>query len=409
MSAPRHILMVLDHAFPPDLRVENEARTLKKAGYNVTVLAIGPDSRKKNDDFDGGRIVRDRIWGQIRNKMRGLAGTVGLLDLYLMRRLRTLHRQCPIDAIHAHDLYLFGACIRAGKKLKIPVVGDMHENWVEALKHYKWSTSFPGKLVVNIQKWDRLELEWSAAVDHLIVVIEEMADRLRQRGISDGHMSVVPNTVNLDEFSSWPLEQLEQFRALRPRILYTGGMDLHRGLEDPIRAMPRILESIPDAELILVGDGAARRELESLTGSLGLDDHVRFEGWQEQSRVKSFMAHADIGLIPHKKTEHTDHTIPHKLFHYMHMRLPCMVSNCLPLQRIVSETGCGRIYTSGSSEELASGLINLLQDDGERARMGNAGFVAVRDHYNWDATAGGLVTAYQQLFSPERRSGESLV
>jgi len=402
MSAARHILMVLDHKFPPDIRVENEARTLKKAGYDVTVLAIGPDSRKKNDVFEGGRIVRDRIWGQVRNKMRGLAGSVGLLDLYLLRRLTALHRERPIDAIHAHDLYLFGACIRAGRKLDIPVVGDMHENWVAALKHYKWSTSFPGKLVVNIQRWDKLELEWSLAVDHLIVVIEEMAERIHQRGVPHEQITVVPNTIHLGEFASWPLEQMEQYRAERPRILYTGGMDRHRGLEDPIRAMPRVLESIPDAELILVGDGSVRGELESLAGSLGLGDHVRFEGWQEQPRVKSFMAMADIGLIPHKKIVQNDHGIPHKLFHYMHMRLPCMVSNCRALERIVSETNCGRVYTSGSSDELASGLITLLGDAGERSRMGEAGFTAVRDRYNWDATAGGLVTAYQQIFSSDR-------
>jgi len=53
-----HILMVLDHSYPPDLRVENEVKTLVSAGYLVTVLAIGPDDRPAMEESGGARIFR---------------------------------------------------------------------------------------------------------------------------------------------------------------------------------------------------------------------------------------------------------------------------------------------------------------------------------------------------------------
>ena len=69
-----HILMVLDHAYPPDLRVENEVYTLNKAGFEVTLLSIGPNSCPIVEQSGLARIVRSRIPAQMRNKMRGLAG-----------------------------------------------------------------------------------------------------------------------------------------------------------------------------------------------------------------------------------------------------------------------------------------------------------------------------------------------
>ena len=396
----KHILMVLDHVYPPDLRVENEVITLTDAGYRVTVLSIGPDSRPNEEEDGLARIVRAKIPAQLRNKMRGLAGSVPLLDLYLGRLVRALHKRTPFDAIHAHDLYLFGAAIKAGKRLGVPVVGDMHENWVEALKHYKWSTTFPGKWVVNLDKWQQLEDQWTREVDHLIVVIEEMAARLESGGLLASHITTVPNTILMDEFESWPVERIAGLDEVRPRLIYTGGMDGHRGLEDVIRAMPLIAKAHPSVELVLVGDGAVKQELQLLVETLGVGHLVLFTGWQEQKRVKSFMAACDIGIIPHKKTVHTYHTIPHKLFHYMFMELPCIVSDCKPLKRIVEQTDCGLVYTSGAPEELASRAISLIDSAEKRREMGRKGAEAVREKYNWRATAHGLLAVYDQLLRP---------
>ena len=392
-----HILMVLDHAYPPDLRVENEVYTLNKAGFEVTLLSIGPDSRPIVEQSGLARIVRSRIPAQIRNKMRGLAGSLPFLDLYLARTIRKLHKSYQFDAFHAHDLYLFGACIRIGKKLGLPVVGDMHENWVEALKHYKWSTTIPGKWVINLKKWEALEMTWSTEVHHLIVVIEEMAERLRERGISESAMTVVPNTIRLDDFAAWPIEPIAGFEDSVPRLIYTGGMDRHRGLEDVIQALPHVITQFPDVEVLMVGDGAVRSELESLAIRENIQQHIVFTGWQDQEKVKSYLALADVGIIPHKKTVHTDHTIPHKLFHYMYMGLPSVVSNCRPLERIVEEVGCGAVYPSGSPGKLADQLCTLLGDAALRNRLSKAGKEAVATSYNWDATATGLVEVYSRL------------
>lgn len=392
------ILMVLDHPFPPDARVSNEAESLLEAGFEVVVLAISPDERPARERMGGLEIIRDRLHKELRNKMRGLAGTVPFLSWYVAWRVGQCYRERPFDAIHAHDLYLFGGALRAGRRLNVPVVGDLHENWVEALKHYAWSSRFPGRFLVSIPRWERLERRWVNAVDRLVVVIEEAAERNVALGVPPARIAVVPNTIKRSVFAGYGEEPAIAERIRSPfTITYTGGFDLHRGLSSVIEALPRVLERIEGARLVLVGEGRIRSELEELAARLGVRDHVLFEGWQPEALLKSYILGSDACLVPHLKTVHTDNTIPHKLFHYMYFGRPVVVSNCRPLERIVGETGAGVVFEAGNPTALAGALLQVASDREEAQRMGERGHRAVMDRYNWDETVQPLVRLYREL------------
>ena len=393
------ILMVLDHAFPPDARVENEAVSLINAGYEVFVLAIGPDARPTTETYRGIHIVRDKVSGWFRDKMRGLAGTVPILTWYLARRIIAFATERPIEVLHMHDLYLFGGGLRAGEKLGIRVVGDLHENWVEALKHYAWSTNYPGKLVISIPRWERLEKRWVNAVDRCVVVIEEAEERNITLGVSPEKITVVPNTIKHDDFDSYDVDHhlIERIRS-DLTITYTGGFDVHRGLVSLIEAMPIILAERPEARLVLVGDGRIRSDLESLVRRKNLASQVWFEGWQAQPLIKSYISGSDICLVPHLKTVHTDATIPHKLFHYMYLEKPVVVSDCRPLRRIVHETNAGLVFRAGDAASLAANVLELASRPDRMHEMGMNGHRAIVQKYNWTNTVQGLIQMYAGLF-----------
>ncbi len=397
-NTPFRILMVLDHAYPPDVRVENEARSLVEAGFDVSLLALAPDDRPDVENHQGTTVYRAKLPKKVRNVMRGLVSTVPAMDFYLAWRIQQRYTQQPFDAIHAHDLYLVGTALRAGRKLGLPVVADLHENWVEGIKHYAWSSRYPGKLVVNIPRWERTERRWIHAADQLVVVIEEAADRYAEMGVPRERITVVPNTIKLETFRGFEMEEglVEDLRSPLT-LVYTGGIDAHRGLETVVDAMPAILREEPSALLVIVGDGRTREELVARATGLGLGGRVRFEGWQPQARLKSYIAAADICLVPHLKTVHTDATIPHKLFHYMFMSRPVIVTNCRPLERIVTVEQSGLVVPSGDAASLAAAALRLGADPEGCAAMGERGRRAVLERYHWEATAAGLVDLYRDL------------
>jgi glycosyltransferase involved in cell wall biosynthesis len=118
--------------------------------------------------------------------------------------------------------------------------------------------------------------------------------------------------------------------------------------------------------------------------------------WQPFELVPSLIRLSDVCIIPHRKNPHTDTTLPHKLFQYMAMGKPVVVSDCASLRRVVEEAGCGRVFRSGDTDSLAEAIVSL-RDDGERRRVGEAGKKAVMDGLNWAESSKKLVELYQSL------------
>ena len=394
---PKRILMVLDKPFPPDIRVLNEAVMLVEAGFKVCVLSIGPDNRPDRETFRGIEIIRHQMSAQLRNKLRGLAGTVPLLTQFLRWLLMRVRTEFPYDALHMHDLYLVGGGLAAGRRVGVPVVADLHENWVQALSLYAWSTRLPGRLLVSRSRWETLEKRWLQEAAKVIVVVQEARQRVEELGIAPSKLIVTPNTIKIEDFEQYPLvpEIVESVESPFT-IVYTGGIDLHRGLDTVVRAMPSVLGSIP-ARLVIVGDGSTRGELVSLAEDLGVSDHITFTGWQPQKHMRSYIAGSQVCVVPHAKGGQNDAALPHKLFHYMYMKRPVVVTACRPLKRIVQEAQCGLVCSPGDPRSMAEALIRLYRDPHERLQMGRSGHRAVTERHNWDHTARAMVRMYEWL------------
>ncbi len=393
-----NILMVLDHRFPSDIRVENEAESLMNAGHKVSLLVIDDADKPEHESYKGISLIRHKLKNNYREKMRGLLTFFPVYSWYLGNVIAQVVEEGEFDAIHVHDLYLAGGGVRAAKKTGLPLVVDLHENYVAAVQYYAWSTRPPGKWFVSLKKWKKLEEEWLKASDLVITVIEENRDRLKKLGIPEEKMTVTPNTLNTADFDTYERETERQLRQNDEVLLtYIGGFDSHRGLEHLIGAVKKLDDSGLDFRLMLVGDGRTRRETEEKVNELGITGRVSFEGWQPLAKVRSYIESSDICLIPHVKNKHTDTTIPHKLFQYMYCSKPVVSTNCVPIERIVHETGAGFIYPSGDADALAEGLKELIASPEKRKEMGESGRKAVLDKYNWDHTVKDLIGKYSRL------------
>lgn len=393
--------MILDNEFTGDMRVENEVISLVRAGYKVIVLCFNYGKKEPFENYHGGQIVRVAINAKYKDKMKGLTNTfIDPYSRYWGKQIYSFVKKYDIDVLHVHDLVLLGGAFQAVKKLKnkIPVVSDLHENYPEALKYYKFSNTFPGNILISVPKWERTEVKWTQQADYIITVIEEAVSRYEKLGINKNKITVVANYVNSDEFLNAQNEPsiLEKFKD-QFVISYLGGFDTHRGLESVIKAIPFVKESIPNFKLVLVGAGRNLEDLKRLARELNVEDQVAFEGWQLPSTLPSYITASNLCLIPHLKTGHTDNTIPHKLFQYMLLGKPVLSTNCDPLKRIIEETNSGLIFKSNDEKDLAKKIKQAYGNPEETNQMGSNGVKAVKEIYNWENTAKNLVQLYQKI------------
>ncbi|MCY4158614.1 MAG: glycosyltransferase family 4 protein [Bacteroidetes bacterium] len=397
------ILMVLDQSFPPDIRVENEATSLVKAGFEVTLLVLAPDIRQSTEKYKGFTIIRKHVPQKLCNWMRGLSGAFPILSWFITCQIQKLHKHYSFDVIHAHDLYMCGGALKAGERVGIPVVADLHEVWVSVLTQYTWSTRFPGKLFINIRRWKTLEKIWASKATKVVVITEDMATRYIQLGCSTKDVCVLPNTVNIETFDNYPVKDvIIQTHQSEFTLVYAGTINPHRGLGFLLDVIPLVLSHC-SVRLVIVGDGRIRPELEAQAKSLGILDHVIFEGWKPQAEIKSYILSSDACLLPLLKCEHTDTIVPHKLFHYMYLKRSLITTDCTYIKHIVETTECGLVVPYGDHKAMASSIIELYNHPERRKQMGANGHRAVLERYNWGHSVQSLIQMYRSMAEESRR------
>jgi len=144
--------------------------------------------------------------------------------------------------------------------------------------------------------------------------------------------------------------------------------------------------------------GAALRQLAELARAAGAAEWVELVEWVPADRVAGYIAASRVCLVPHNDFEHTQTTVPHKLFEYMLMGKPVLVGSCAPLQRIVREAQAGLVFQAGSAAGLAECLIGLHRSSEEDlALCGENGRRAALGPFAWRHDARRLVDMYRGL------------
>jgi glycosyltransferase involved in cell wall biosynthesis len=408
-----HVCMLLPERFPPDIRVAKEASALGAAGHSITLVCRGGPDEPSFDHIEGidvERLPADRLFAGFSGLADGLRYVASAVHPAWKRAVVDIDRQQSIDALHVHDLPLVQTGLAIGEELDIPVVADLHENYPEAARQIQQMRGWgeiardPEALIqrVAFAPWrlKRLERVGVRRADRTITVCEEArAHYLRDCDADPADVRVVANTVERDAFASdaEPPESLD-FDPASFVVSYIGNFTRHRGLDTLIEGFARLVETTPDAELLLVGTGNDNYVacLKALARSLGVRDRVRFTGWVDFADVPQYLAASDVSVVPHAATAHTETTVPHKLFQAMAMGVPVVVSDVAPLARIVARTESGLVAPAGDGEALGAALAELT-DKERAAECGENGTRAVEQEYNWARDGQRLRDLYDEL------------
>jgi glycosyltransferase involved in cell wall biosynthesis len=173
-----------------------------------------------------------------------------------------------------------------------------------------------------------------------------------------------------------------------PVIGFVGSFRPWHGARDAIQAFRIVRQSLPEARLLLVGDGPERSELEAEVAT-GADRGVIFTGAVPYAEVPAHISLCDVMVAPFAPSEHAPlqhfgfYWSPLKVFEAMAMAVPIVTTAIAPLTEIVE--GAGICVPEKDSAALARAIVAIIADPARRAAMGEVGRARVVERYSWQA------------------------
>ena len=385
------ILMVVESVFTGDTRVENEAISLISEGHEVCILCYSTTHKSSVEFYKNIKLYRIGISKFIK-KSSVAALSFPFYFNFWKNHIKKILDSENYNIIHVHDLPLISICYDIAKRSNLNLVLDLHENYPALMAISEHTRTISGRLLCSIRKWKAYEKKYIGKVNNIIVVIEEAKERLIKLGADAGNIKIVSNYLKIENYSQFRKKSRKDHKIV---FVYLGGVTYHRGLQYVMEAA-HILHDLSDRfDIKIIGDGRYSDNLRMMIKKYGLKN-IFFTGWLSEYEAFENLADGDVALIPHIKSDHTDNTIPHKLFFYMHYGFPVISSDCNPIKRILEESGSGITFPSGDAESLAHIMKKFITDPSVIERYKTSGDL-VKTKYNWKNEAEKLLSLYQEL------------
>ena len=205
--------------------------------------------------------------------------------------------------------------------------------------------------------------------------------------IPNEKISIVPNGVDLSFFKKAELRNPK-------KIVFSGVMYHHRGLDLLLDAAPKVVEKIPDVKFVLLGDGPEMEKLQNIVKEKNLDNNVDFKGWIDRNDIPKNISDAAIGIGPLKRTTVTENALPIKVLEYMACSLPIVaIDGTLPDDVLKNNTN--GVFVKDASE-LAEKLIFILKNSNEVEKMGRNSLEMVQK-FSWENVVKSILDEYNKI------------
>ncbi len=197
---------------------------------------------------------------------------------------------------------------------------------------------------------------------------------INEYDVTPEKISIVPNGVELSLFN-------ESKKKNPKKVVFTGAMYYHRGLDILIEAIPKIIKKTPDAKFILLGSGDELDKLKKTVLEKNLEKSVEFKGWIEREKIPQNISDASIGIGPLRLTDVTSRALPIKVLEYMAVALPIVAQKgTLPDDILVNEKNG---YFVDGADDLAEKISSLLDKPDKISQMGNQSRLMVQN-FSWN-------------------------
>jgi phosphatidylinositol alpha-1,6-mannosyltransferase len=266
---------------------------------------------------------------------------------------------------------LSGSMKRAGVRKTVALTHG-HEVW--------WAKVFPFKLALR---------KIGTSVDSLTYLGEFTKQAISQslaKASAEKMVKIAPG-IDVDHFSPQDSTQLRRdLKLVNKRVIVSVGRLVHRkGQDHLIQSMPKILKSVPNAHILMVGQGPYLTHLEKLVKDLNLVDHVSFIGRIQYAQLPQYICAGDIFAMP-SRSRFFGLEVEGLGIVYLEASacgLPVIAGSSGGAPDAVLDGVTGLVVNGEDNQEIAAAAIKLLQDvDGSKA-IGLAGREWIIENWRW--------------------------
>lgn len=402
-------VLIVTHYFPPEIgapqaRLSDLARFWAQAGDDVTVLTgmpnhptgvIPPEYRRRiraRESVDGYRVVRTWLYA---TRNEGIVKkTLGHLSFMVSSVVLGARRVGPTDVVVVSSPTFFSI-------LSAWVIARVRRARLVVEIRDLWPAIFVELGVLRnrliIRALEAMELASYRAADAVVVVSEGFRRDLLRRGVSGDKVHVIRNGVDVDAFV--PTEADPAVRArLGARegevlVLYVGAHGISHGLASVVDAAAKLAGE--PVHVALVGEGAAKRELEAKVADLQMENVSMLAG-VPRNEVARLLAAADICLAPLRDVPLFSTFIPSKIFEYFGAGKAVIGAVRGEPAEILAAAGA-TVVPPEDPAALAEAIRDLANDADRRVAMGIRARQYVVEHFDRRRLAGRYRTVLESV------------
>ncbi|MBM4467742.1 MAG: glycosyltransferase family 4 protein [Chloroflexi bacterium] len=241
--------------------------------------------------------------------------------------------------------------------------------------------------------------------DALTVASRALETIVWSLGVAPGKVFYVPNGVvpSSESNTQYPISNIQypisniQFTDHPTVLLYTRFFEF--AVERVVEIFRRVLDQVPEAKLLVVGKGFFGEEerLKELMREARIADHLVYVGWVEPDELPAYFAAADVAIYPYDDTLINRTKCAVKLIDLMAAGVPVVADDVGQNGEYVVHGVSGLLVATGDTDAFAGRVIELLRDEGLRARLGEEAQRRILEEFDWGKLAARVEEAYRIL------------
>lgn len=295
--------------------------------------------------------------------------------------------------VHAHDWLVAYAGRAVAKIFEIPLVTTIHAT------EYGRNRGLHNRIQIEINE---IEKNLALEADHIICCSQYMYEEICSLfGVPGEAVSVIPNGVEAEQFKDLSAQPDIFVNDDEKLVFFLGRLVPEKGAWELLSCFPRVLEKIPDAKLLIGGNGPQKDILEKRAKELNISDKVMFAGFIKEKKRNYFYNRANVAAFPSLYEPFGIVALE-----AMATNTPVIVGNVGGLAEIVIDGITGVKVPPGDVEKLADAIITVLSNQKFAADLCENALQKIRTVYSWKYIAKSTTDLYKNILEINKNRRE---